>query len=71
MAFSSTVSIPHGRFCEDEEKCTQSRDTRGEGGGRIVREFGIDVYTLLYLKEITDKDLLYSAGNSAQYPVIT
>ena len=44
---------------------------REEGGGKIDREFGIDVYTLLYLKEITDKDLLYSAGNSAQYPVIT
>ena len=27
----------------------------------IVREFGMDVYTLL-----SSKDLLYSAGNSAQ-----
>ena len=32
----------------------------------IVREFGIDMYTLLYLKRITNKDLLYSTGNSAQ-----
>ena len=32
----------------------------------IVREFGIDMYTLLYLKWITNKDLLYSPGNSAQ-----
>ena len=24
--------------------------TRGEGGGGIVREFGIDIYRLLYLK---------------------
>ena len=31
-----------------------------------VREFGIDMYTLLYLKWITNKDLLYSTGNSAQ-----
>jgi len=37
--------------------------TWGEG---IVRKFGMDVYTLLYLKWITDKDLLYSTWNSAQ-----
>ena len=36
------------------------------GAGRIVREFGIDMYTPLYLKWITSKDLLYRAGNSAQ-----
>ena len=35
----------------------------GEG---LVREFGMDRYILLYLKWITDKDLLYSTGNSAQ-----
>ena len=35
----------------------------GEG---IVREFGMDMYTLLYLKWITNKDLLYSPGNSVQ-----
>ena len=29
----------------------------GEG---IVREFGIDTYTLLHFKWITNKDLLYS-----------
>ena len=33
----------------------------------IVREFGIDMYTLLYLKWITNKDLPYSTWNSAQY----
>ena len=35
----------------------------GEG---IVREFGMNMYTLLYLKWITNKDLLYCTGNSAQ-----
>ena len=35
----------------------------GEG---TVREFGMDMDTLLYLKWITNKDLLYSAGSSAQ-----
>ena len=32
----------------------------------IVREFEIDVYTLLYLKRITNKVLLCSTGNPAQ-----
>ena len=32
----------------------------------MVREFGMVMYTLLYLKEITNKNLLYSTGNSAQ-----
>ena len=35
----------------------------GEG---IVKDFRMDVYTLLYLKWITNKDLLYSTWNSAQ-----
>ena len=41
--------------------------TGGEGWREgIVRAFGIDIYTLLYLKRITNNDLLYSTGNSAQ-----
>ena len=35
----------------------------------MVREFGINMYILLYLKWITNKDLLYSTGNSVQYYV--
>ena len=35
----------------------------GEG---IVREFGMDLYTVLYLKWISNKDQLYSAWNLAQ-----
>jgi len=31
-----------------------------ESGEGMVREFGMDMYTLLYLKCITNKDLLYS-----------
>ena len=31
-----------------------------------LRDFGTDTYTLLYLQQITNKDLLYSTGNSAQ-----
>ena len=37
---------------------------QGEGLGEgIVREFGINMYTVLYLKCITNKDLLYNTGN--------
>ena len=32
----------------------------------IVRKFGMGMFTLLYLKQITNKDLLYSTENSAQ-----
>ena len=39
--------------------------------GRINQEFGIYMYTLLYIKQITKKDLLYSTGNYTQYLVIT
>ena len=31
----------------------------------VVRNLGMDVYTLLYLKWVTNKDLLDSTGNSA------
>ena len=42
----------------------------GDKGG-IVREFGMDMYTLLYFKWITNKDLLYSTGNASQCYVAT
>ena len=35
-------------------------------GDGIIGEFGMDMYTLLYLKWIINKDLLYSTGNFAQ-----
>ena len=36
-----------------------------------VALLGIDMCTLLYLKWITSKDLLYNTGNSTQYYVTT
>ena len=35
--------------------------------GGTVRESGMDMYTLLYLKWVTSKGLLYSTENSAQW----
>jgi len=45
---------------------TPARAAKVQLISEIVREFGINMYTLLYLKWITNKDLLYSAGNSTQ-----
>ena len=47
--------------------------TKGETwvGGVINQELGINTHTLLYIRQITSKDLLYSKGNATQYSVIT
>ena len=42
---------------------------RGRGG--INWETGIDIYTLLYMKQITSQELLHSTENSTQYCIIT
>ena len=44
--------------------------TKGEGG-EMNQEFGINIYTVQYIKQVIKKDLLYSTGNSTQYSVIT
>ena len=36
----------------------------------ILEHLGIDIYTLPYIKQITNKDLLYNTGNSTQYSVM-
>ena len=50
-----------------QEQCniTVAREEGWEDG--VVREFGMDMYTLLYLKWITNKDLLYRTWNSARW----
>ena len=43
-------------------------------GGKVGREINWDIeiviYTLLYIKELTNKDLLYNTGNSTQHSVM-
>ena len=39
--------------------------------GRINWEIGTDIYALLYIKLITNKDLLYGTGNSTQHSAMT
>ena len=43
----------------------RTNQTTGKGEG-IVKGSGMDMSTLLYLKWITNKDLLCSTGNSAE-----
>ena len=44
---------------------------RGKGQGGINQEIGSNIYMVLYIKQIANKDLLYSTGNYTQYFVIT
>ena len=39
-------------------------------GGEINWEIGIDIYTLLYIKQITNKKIMYNTGKSTQYSVM-
>ena len=38
--------------------------------GGINQELGMNIHTLLYIRLVTNKDLLYSTGNSAQHSVM-
>ena len=46
-------------------------DTKGRWGGGMIWETGIDIYKLIYIKQITNEGLLYSTGNSTQCSVVT
>ena len=51
---------------KENESHRLSKRNYGSWVKGIVREFGMDLITLLYLKWTTNKDLLYSTENSAQ-----
>ena len=46
-------------------------DAKGGRGRGMNWEIGLDIYTLLYIKEITSENLLYSTGNSTRCSVVT
>ena len=48
----------------------QSSRYQGKGGGVVNWEIEIDRHTLLYIKQVTSEDLVYSTGNSAQYSIL-
>ena len=55
----------------DIETPCREQTCRYQGGewGGMNWEIGIDIYTLLCVKQITNKNLLYSTGNSTQFSV--
>ena len=57
------------RFREQTYGC-QGRSRREGMMEEGDTEFGMDMYTLLYLKWIINKNLLYSTWSSAQYYVV-
>ena len=57
---------------KQSHRCTKNtQGYRGGKDGEINWEIGIDRYTLLYIKQVTNKDLPYSTGKSTQYSVMT
>ena len=63
-------------FTKQKQSHRCRKQTYGYQGGKagvggINWEIGIDIYTILYIKQITNKNLLYSTGNSTQYSVMT
>ena len=43
----------------------------GVGVGEMNWEIGINIYTLLYIEQVTNENLLYSTGNPTQCYVVT
>ena len=56
-------------FTDTENKLMATK--RECGDREINQELGMNTYTLLYIQQITNKDLLYSTENFTQYFVIT
>ena len=67
----STMSYSTHAFSVNESTMYIIAVTTRKVRGGIVGEFGTDMYTLLYLIWITNKDLLYGTGNPAQDYVTT
>ena len=54
-----------------QNKLTVTTGEMGGGGGDKLGVWNQQIYTLLYIKQRNNKDLLYSTRNCIQYPVIT
>ena len=58
-------------FIKQEESRGCRKQTYGYYGmGGVNWEIGVDIYLLLCIKSITNKNLLYGTGNSIQYSVM-
>ena len=61
-------------FAKQKQTGRHRKQTYGyqrEKRGGINWKLGINRYTLLYIKQINNKNLLYSTGNYIQYLIIT
>ena len=67
---NGTNELTYKTETDSENKLIVTREERWGWKG-VCWELEIDMYTLLYLKWITNKDLLYCTGNSAQCYVAT
>ena len=56
---------------QNRKRLTDLENQLMGAGGKTVKDFGKVMYTLLYLKWIDNKDLLYSTQNSARCYVPT
>ena len=56
-------------FTKQKQTHRLRKQTYGYQRGKV--EVGININTLLNIKEITNKELLYSTGNSTQYSAMT
>ena len=63
-------------ICKEEietqmQRANVSANTKRVWGSGMNREIGIDIYTLLYIKQITSENLLQGIGNATQCSVVT
>ena len=66
LLLKNQISNTELKFSYDTDLENGTYDCQGRRIGEgILREFGIDTYTLLYFKWITNKVLLDSTGDSA------
>ena len=52
---------------EDKRMDTKGGKWRGGGGGGMNWDIGIDIYTLICIKQITNKNLLYKKINKIKF----
>ena len=64
--YTNELNLQNRKKLKDSENELMVARLGGGRGKGLVRELGMDTYTLLYLKWITNKVLLYSTWNSAQ-----
>ena len=61
---NDTNELPYKTETDSENEFMVAGEKDGREG--LVRVFGMVIYTLLYLKWVTNKDLLYSTRNSTE-----